>query len=108
VPRSTGLLHDPANHARIRFESDGLHYLADHHGRIAAISGYMRDHLLQDYQLPVDALLDLPDGLTAHEWSYEERPPVTAAAPSSVSSASSRRPSHWPDPASRPDPGAIW
>jgi glycosyltransferase involved in cell wall biosynthesis len=76
VPRSTGLLHDPANHARIRFESDGLHYVADHNGRIAAISGYMRDHLVQDYELPASALLDLPDGLTAHEWSYEERPPA--------------------------------
>ena len=76
VPRSTGLLHDPANQARIRFEFDGLHYIADHHGRIAAISGYMRDHLLQDYQLPADALLDLPDGLTAHEWTYKETQPA--------------------------------
>ncbi len=32
----------------------------------------------------------------------------TAAAPSGVSSTSSRRPSRWLDPASRPDPGAIW
>jgi glycosyltransferase involved in cell wall biosynthesis len=79
VPRSTGLLHDPANHARIWFESDGLHYIANHNGRIAAISGYMRDHLLQDYQLPADALLDLPDGLTAFEWSFEEGPPALSS-----------------------------
>ena len=76
VPRSTGLLHDPANRARIQFEYDGLHYIADHGGRIAAISGYMRDHLIQGYQLPADVLLDLPDGLTAHEWSAAaESPP---------------------------------
>jgi len=76
VPRSTGLLHDPANRARIQFESDGLHYIARHGGRIAAISGYMRDHLIKDYGLPAAALLDLPDGLTADEWSCRQPGPL--------------------------------
>ena len=69
VPRSTGLLHDPRNQARVQFEGDGLRYIAKHGGRIAAISGYMRNHLTEDYHVPADAVLDLPDGLTAGEWS---------------------------------------
>lgn len=72
VPRSTGLLHDPANRARIQWERNGLDYVASHSGRIAAISGYMRDHLVRDYRLPGSALLDLPDGLTADDWSSRE------------------------------------
>ncbi len=76
VPRSTGLLHDPGNQARIQFESDGLRYIANRGGRIAAISGYMRNHLTEDYHVPADALLDLPDGLTAGEWSgHRPSPP---------------------------------
>jgi glycosyltransferase involved in cell wall biosynthesis len=63
VPRSTGLLHDPANRARIQFESDGLRYLASHGGWVATISGYMRDHLARNYRVPTTALLDLPEGL---------------------------------------------
>jgi hypothetical protein len=64
VPRSTGLLHDPANQARIQFERARLYHLADHGGWIAAISRYMRQHLVADYGLPASALVDLPDGLT--------------------------------------------
>lgn len=77
VPRSTGLLHDPANADRIRYERDGMGFLAAGGGRIAPISAYMRAHLERDYALPASALLDLPDGLTASEWDYQPpRPPV--------------------------------
>ena len=75
VPRSTGLLHDPRNQARIQFEGEGLRYIAKHGGRIAAISGYMRNHLTEDYHVPADALLDLPDGLTAGEWPGQRPDP---------------------------------
>ena len=75
VPRSTGLLHDPGNQARIQFESDGLRYIADHGGRVAAISGYMRNHLTEDYHVPAGAMLDLPDGLTAGERSNHRPSP---------------------------------
>jgi glycosyltransferase involved in cell wall biosynthesis len=71
VPRSTGLLHDPTNVDRIRFERDGLRSLQAIGGRVAAISEYMRAHLRDDYAVADAALLDLPDGLTAEEWNYE-------------------------------------
>jgi hypothetical protein len=64
VPRSTGLMHEPADLARIQFERARLYHLTDHGGWIAAISGYMREHLVTDYGLPADALIDLPDCLT--------------------------------------------
>jgi glycosyltransferase involved in cell wall biosynthesis len=75
VPRSTGLLHDPGNKARIQFEGDGLRYIVNRGGRIAAISGYMRNHLTGDYHVPAGAVLDLPDGLTAGEWSVDRPSP---------------------------------
>lgn len=68
VPRSTGLLHDPANQDRTAFERDGLDALVAAGGRIATISAYMRRHLREDYAVPASAMLDLPDGLTADEW----------------------------------------
>jgi glycosyltransferase involved in cell wall biosynthesis len=77
VPRSTGLLHDPTNGDRIRYERDGLSLLAAGGGRIVPISGYMRSHLKHDYGLPEVSLLDMPDGLAADEWHYEPpRQPV--------------------------------
>ncbi len=77
VVRSTGLLHDRANSARIQFERDGLGYLASQGDRVAAISGFMRDHLVRDYRLPASALIDLPDGLTPDEWDVRPSgPPV--------------------------------
>ncbi|MDQ1680292.1 MAG: hypothetical protein QOI42_1151 [Frankiaceae bacterium] len=77
VPRSTGLLHDVGNSARIAYESAGMRTLAEAGGRIAAISAYMRNHLRADYRLPDAALCDLPDGLTATDW----RPPDVAPPP---------------------------
>lgn len=68
VPRSTGLLHDPTGRDRIAFEREGLAYLAAHGGRIAAISDYMREHLLRDYAVPAGALAALADGIAPDEW----------------------------------------
>jgi hypothetical protein len=74
VIRSTGILHDPANTARVAFERSGLHYLAAHGGHVAAISGYMREHLTRDYAVPSGALVSLPDGLVPSDW--EHQPPL--------------------------------
>jgi glycosyltransferase involved in cell wall biosynthesis len=68
VPRSTGLLHDPTGTDRVAFEREGLEYLAAHGGRIAAISDYMRDHLVGDYGVAHDSLIPLADGLAPDEW----------------------------------------
>jgi glycosyltransferase involved in cell wall biosynthesis len=81
VPRSTGLLHDPANAARIRFERQHLKLLAARGGGIAPISRYMRTHLRRDYDVPDSALLDLPDGMTAEEWRYRPSQPVPLPEP---------------------------
>jgi glycosyltransferase involved in cell wall biosynthesis len=79
VPRSTGVLHDPGNPDRIAYERDGMRRVAAGGGRIAPISAYMRAHLQRDYGLTADALLDLPDGLTADEWAWI--PPVPPVLP---------------------------
>lgn len=68
VPRSTGLLHDPAGEDRIAFEREGLDYLARQGGRIAAISDYMRNHLVNDYGVAQSSLIPLADGLAPDEW----------------------------------------
>jgi len=64
VPRSTALLHDPANTDRIHWERHGLHTTARGGGHIAAISVHMRHHLENAYHVPDPALTELPDGLT--------------------------------------------
>jgi glycosyltransferase involved in cell wall biosynthesis len=79
VIRSTGILHDPANSARVGFERSGLLFLAAHGGRVAAISRYMRGHLACDYAVPSEALVSLPDGLVPSEW--EDGPPPPALPP---------------------------
>jgi glycosyltransferase involved in cell wall biosynthesis len=81
VPRSTGLLHDPTNAERIRFERQHFELLAARGGRIAPISRYMRGHLHGDYRVPEHALLDLPDGVTAQEWRYRPALPVSLPEP---------------------------
>ena len=68
VPRSTGLLHDPAGADRVAFEREGFEYLAGAGGRIAAISSYMRDHLVNDYGVTQDSSIPLADGLAPDEW----------------------------------------
>ncbi|HUD38095.1 MAG TPA: glycosyltransferase family 4 protein [Streptosporangiaceae bacterium] len=79
VIRSTGILHDPGNTARIAFERSGLGYLTARSGRVAAISAYMREHLARDYAVPPAALVSLPDGLVPSEW--DERQPMLPLPP---------------------------
>ncbi|MGH3623095.1 MAG: hypothetical protein ACRDQ5_15085, partial [Sciscionella sp.] len=52
VPRSTARIHAPQDRNRIAWESDGLLTASEHHGRVAAISRFMRAHLSTDYQVP--------------------------------------------------------
>jgi glycosyltransferase involved in cell wall biosynthesis len=79
VIRSTGILHDPANADRIAFERSGLRFLAARGGHVAAISGYMREHLARDYAVPPEALVSLPDGLVPGDW--HDRPPAPVLPP---------------------------
>jgi glycosyltransferase involved in cell wall biosynthesis len=74
VARSTAALQAPDDGARIVWERDGLHQVVAAGGRIAAISAYMRTHLISDYAVPSAAVLDLPNGLTADEWQHIPAP----------------------------------
>lgn len=82
VPRSTARIHKPADRERIAWESHGLLTAAEHGGRIAAISDYMRAHLSIDYQVPIEALVELPNGLSQVDWQLtppeDELVPVSA------------------------------
>lgn len=79
VPRSTGRIHAPTDHERIAWESYGLLSAAEHGGRIATISDYMRTHLNIDYQVPDHALIELPNGLRPVDWQLT--PPDDALLP---------------------------
>jgi glycosyltransferase involved in cell wall biosynthesis len=79
VPRSTARIHTPADRERIAWESHGLLTAAEHGGRIAAISTYMRAHLSIDYQVPNHALVELPNGLSPTDWQLT--PPHTGLLP---------------------------
>ncbi|MGH4018389.1 MAG: glycosyltransferase family 4 protein [Pseudonocardiaceae bacterium] len=68
VPRSTARIHAPTDRERIAWESYGMLTAAEHGGRIAAISNFMRAHLGTDYRVPDDALIELPDGLSPPDW----------------------------------------
>lgn len=81
IPRSTGALHDPDNHDRIRFEYQAFADLCRHGGYLAAISPHMRTHLATDYTVPTARLIDLPNGL-AYEPTTGPVPEVPAAAQS--------------------------
>ncbi|MBO2447116.1 glycosyltransferase family 4 protein [Actinomadura barringtoniae] len=70
VARSTAALHVPDDRARISWELAGLHHAVKAGGRIAAISGHMRTHLADSYQIPDRALLDLPNGLPPSDWRH--------------------------------------
>jgi glycosyltransferase involved in cell wall biosynthesis len=68
VPRSTARVHTPDDRERIEWESHGLRTAVEHGGRIAAISSFMRAHLSNDYHVPDQALIDLPNGLSPADW----------------------------------------
>lgn len=76
IPRSTALLHDPGNTARVDFERLGLLTTADQGGRVAAISAHMRQHLHYEYGIPEQALTDLADGLTAADQDFAAPDPA--------------------------------
>ena len=82
VPRSTGLLHDPAGVDRVAFEREGLEYLVRQGGLVAAISDYMRDHLVNDYGVAHESLIPLADGLAPDEW--KPRAPEPGRLPSAA------------------------
>ena len=63
IPRATARLHDPANRHRVAWEAYGLGSAATRGARIACISTHMRHHLRDQYAVPDQALIDLPDGL---------------------------------------------
>jgi glycosyltransferase involved in cell wall biosynthesis len=64
VPRSTALLHAPADRDRIAFEAGGLRAAVALGARIGTISAHMRSHLHAHLAVPHASLIDLPDGLT--------------------------------------------
>ncbi|WP_162788539.1 glycosyltransferase family 4 protein [Amycolatopsis albispora] len=79
VPRSSGLLHTPWDHARIRWERNALQTDGT---RIGAISGYMDAHLRADYGVPRSAMVSLRDGLSHREWPrYQRRPSAFPGLP---------------------------
>lgn len=96
VPRSTARIHTPADRERIAWESDGLRTAAEHGGRIAAISDYMRAHLSVCYQVPGHALIELPNGLSPIDWQLT--PPHNGLVP---------QPGRRPTARTRPHPRAT-
>ncbi|WP_258348105.1 glycosyltransferase family 4 protein [Saccharopolyspora gregorii] len=64
VPRSTGMLHQPQDLARTRWERHCLLSAVRRGARIGWISRFMAEHLRTDYRVPPAALVALPDGLT--------------------------------------------
>jgi len=73
VPRSTGKLTDGRND-RIHWERNGLIAAAGQGGRIAAISQHMRMHLKHQYNVPAEAMIDLPNGLLLYDRPHEPGP----------------------------------
>jgi glycosyltransferase involved in cell wall biosynthesis len=80
VPRSSARIHTPTDTDRITWEANGLR--AGHGTRVGVISHYMRHHLHDDYGVPEAALIDLPDGLAAADWS--RTPPPDTALPAAA------------------------
>ncbi|MFG1707427.1 glycosyltransferase family 4 protein [Nonomuraea sp. M3C6] len=68
IAHSTAVLHDPDDHARIAWEQHGLREMVAYGGHVAAISTHMRRHLVTEYDLPANTIVDLIDGLTSDEW----------------------------------------
>lgn len=79
VPRSSALIHRPEDIDRVVWETNSLLAGARHGSRIAAISPFMRRHLRDEYRVPDAALVDLPDGLVAADWSLT--PPADEVLP---------------------------
>lgn len=77
VPRSSAKIHAPADVDRVEWESAALRTATGRGARVAAISGYMRNHLRSDYSVDPSHILDLPNGLVDADW----QPPAGPALP---------------------------
>jgi glycosyltransferase involved in cell wall biosynthesis len=62
VPRSTGLLHEPENEARLRLEREALEHARSDNTRIGATGEHMRQHLRGDYGVREEDLILLRNG----------------------------------------------
>lgn len=81
IPRATARLHDPANRHRIGWEGYGLASAAARGARIACISAHLREHLRDQYTVPEEALVDLPDGLVPDDHTQPGPwPPLPSSA----------------------------
>ncbi len=78
VPRSTGLLHQPQDTERVRWERRCLRAAAHRGARIGWISRFMAEHLRRDHGVPASALVPLPDGLLDSELPPVADVPVAA------------------------------
>jgi endonuclease YncB( thermonuclease family) len=79
VAHSTAGVHCPTEVGRVVWERRGLGRVAALGGRVAAISDHMRRHLVDDYDLPSAALIDLRIGLRPADW--KRQPPADQALP---------------------------
>ncbi len=64
VPRTSALLVQPELVERVAWERESLRRAANRDVRIAAISGYMRSHLIEQIGVPASAVIDLRNGVS--------------------------------------------
>lgn len=64
VPRTSTLLVQPELAERVAWERESLRRAAHKGVRIAAISGYMRSHLIEQIGVPASAIVELRNGLS--------------------------------------------
>jgi glycosyltransferase involved in cell wall biosynthesis len=67
VARATAMLHAPGDEERAGWERAGLLATTCDGGRVAAISGFMRQHLAMAYGVPPASIIALTNGLTPNE-----------------------------------------
>jgi glycosyltransferase involved in cell wall biosynthesis len=67
VARATAALHAPGDAERAGWERAGLLATVGTGGRVAAISGFMRQHLATAYGIPPASIITLTNGLTSTE-----------------------------------------
>jgi glycosyltransferase involved in cell wall biosynthesis len=83
VPRSSAKIHAPDDAARVAWETAALATATARGARVAAISGYMRRHLQQDYSVDARLIIDVPNGLVDADWQPPPegsmQPPAPAA-----------------------------
>ncbi|MGH3974236.1 MAG: hypothetical protein ACRDS9_13060 [Pseudonocardiaceae bacterium] len=65
VPRTSALVVQPELAERVVWERESLRRAAQRGVRIAAISGYMRSHLVEQIGVPASAVVELRNGISA-------------------------------------------